>query len=295
MEKYDKHVGIVLGEIGCLFRSNIEDHIKDYELVKKDDVEWLLEPLTEISHPADLVLDAFQICTRWDSVYKLYFHLKDASSIYIPFDKPIKEPIGMRREGNTIIFLDIGEEDIPKPNPFDKSMIIKGDLKPIESKRIPSIWDELVVPFTTIGIWQAVLLDETMALFPKVWHANYLRKTYVFSQADMQQIYDENYKYVLPSDDYLKLLAKYKSTMERDYKTRIDIFKHNKLASYLNRDDIWPTVEIDGDKAIATYHYWNDWGGFCRRIIPVEKHGKSVKIGEFEREVLVEYDCGLRY
>lgn len=262
--------GYVLGKIGCKFRSNIENHIKDYILQKGDDVEWLLDPLDELSHSDDYVLDAFQVSTPWESIYELYFHLKDATSIYIPFDKPIKKPIGIRREGNTIYFDDIREDDIPAPNPFDKSMIIKGDLKPLEASEIPSIWDDLVVPFTTRGIWQAVLLNETSVMFPKGWHADYLRKSYVFSYDDMHEIIREH---------------------EKEY---YDI-DHAKLAYYQNRYEIMPSVKIDGDKAIVTFHYWNDWSGFCKMIIPVEKHGASVRIGKYNHETLVEYESRIMY
>lgn len=266
----NKSIGTVLGEIGGMFIKNIKKHMKDFILNKGDDVEWLLEPLDEISHPDNYVLDAFQISTRWESIYELYFHLKNATSIYIPFDKPINEHCGMRKEGNTITFLDNDEEDIPKPNPFDKSMIIKGDLNPIEARAIPSIWEDLVVPFTTVGIWQAVLLHQTVTLFPKGWHANYMKSIYVYSLEDIQMI-----------------IKKHK---RESYE-----FDHEKLATYLNRDDIMPSVEIDGDKATASYFYWNDWSGFCRMIIPIEKQGHSVKFGKFERKKLVEYDCGWNY
>ncbi len=271
MKDKDKHISAILGEIGCKFRSNIENHIKDDSLRKENNVEWLLEPLDEISHRADYVLDAFQISTRWESIYELYFHLKNATSIYIPFDKPINEHCGMRKEGNTISFDDIGlRDEFPKPKPFDKSMIIKDDLNPLASKAIPSIWDEMVVPFTTVGIWQAVLLHQTLTLFPKGWHANYMKSIYVYSLEDMQKII-------------------------KQHKRESYGFDHEKLASYLNRDDIMPSVKIDGDKAIAAYYYWNNWSGFCRRIIPVEKHRNTIKFGEFEREKLVEYDCGWKY
>ena len=68
MEMIDSNIGATLGEIGCRFRSNIENHIKDYELQKGDDVEWLLEPLDAISHSPDIVLDAFQIGSEWGSL-----------------------------------------------------------------------------------------------------------------------------------------------------------------------------------------------------------------------------------
>ena len=107
-------------------------------------------------------------------------------------------------------------------------------------------------------------------MFPKGWHADYMTKTYVFSHDDMKDIINK-------------------------HKRESHDFDHEKLAKYLNRDDILPSVEIDGDKAIATFHYWNDWKGFCKRIIPVEKHGHTVKFGEYDREILVKYDCGIVY
>ena len=181
----------VLGEMGCRFRSNIENHIKDYKLQKGDDVEWLLEPLDAISHSANIVLDVFQIGTKWESFYKLYFHNKDASLAYVAYDHPIERPRGYRKEGNTIHFLEPDEiEEMPKPNPYSKTMLIKGTPEENLMSDVPDIWEDLIVPFNEIGVWQAVLLNETIALFPKGWHGNYLEKTYVFSKADMQQIID---------------------------------------------------------------------------------------------------------
>lgn len=285
--------GHVLAKIGREFRSNIENHIKDYILQKGDDVEWLLEPLDELSHSDDYVLDAFQVSTPWESIYKLYFHLKDTASIYIPFDKPIQESIGIRSEGNTIYFDDIREDDIPTPNPFDKSMIIKGDLKPLEASAIPSIWDDLVVPFTTRGIWQAVLLNETKAMFPKGWHADYLRKTYVFSYDDMSEIYQQH-KGIFHDVDKEKAIS-WLNRINKEYDSKFTYFDHAKLAYYQDRYEIMPSVKIDGYKAIVTFHYWNDWSGFCKMIIPVEKHGASVRIAKYNHETLVEYESRIMY
>ena len=173
MEQNNINLGAILGDMGCKFRSNIENNIKDYELQKEDEVEWLLEPLDAISHSADLVLDAFK--NGWE------------------------------------------------------------------------------------------------ALFPKGWHANYMKKIYVFSKADKQQIIDK-------------------------FKNRFnDLYDFKRLASLLDCDEIMPSVEINGNKAVASYYYWNNWSGFCRRIIPIERQGQSVSFGESEREVLVKYDCGIRY
>jgi hypothetical protein len=299
MKNTETNISLTLGEIGCQFRSKIENHIKDYRLQKDDDVEWLLEPLDEISHLSDYILDAFQITTRWESIYQLYFHLKGANSIYRPFDKPIVRSHEKQKERDTISFGDIKwREEEPRPNPFVKSMIIKDDLNPLASKAIPTIWEDLVVSFTTVGIWQAVLLNEIPALFPKGWHADYLRKVYVFSHDDMQSIYDHCKTLVDDfSDSDKKKLDAYLKSIDRpnrikDALTTSDL---DRLKYYLDRMDIMPSVKIDGDNAVATFFYWNDWSGFCKMIIPVEKHGNSVKIGKQEHETLVEYDCRIVY
>ena len=174
----------LLGEIGCRFRSNIENHIKDYELQKGDDVEWLLEPLDEISHSPDIVLDAFQIGSKWESFYKLYFHNSNTTRVYVPYDDhPFDRPNGFRKEGNTISILEPDEiEERPKPNPYSKTMLIKGSPEENLMSDVPDIWEDLVVPFTEIGVWQAVLLNETLTMFPKGWHANYMNKIFIFSK-----------------------------------------------------------------------------------------------------------------
>ena len=297
MEQQDKNIGTRLGEIGCAFRSNIEDHIKDYILQKGDDVEWILEPLDVISHSAEIVIDAFQYSSPLDSFYRLYFHNKNAVNTYVAYDKPFKEPSFTKSVGNKIYFLKSDEiEKVPDPNTYDKTMIIRETQNFHVVNYIPSIWKDLIVPFTEKGIWQAVLLNETISLFPKGWHGNYLNKTYVFSKEDMQLIASsckqliEHYINKERLVAYLKSMG-YSDPLKYDF-TESD---YEKLVTYLDREDIMPSVEIDGNKAVASFYYWNDWSGFCRKIIPVERKGKSVIFGETEHEVLVKYDCGIRF
>ena len=282
-----------LGEMGCRFRSIIENHIKDDSLQKGDDVEWLLEPLDAISHPGDLVLDAFKYGTRWESFYRLYFHNKDARSSYLPYNLPPDSDLLSDIKKGWVLD---DEREIPDPNPFDQSMIIQDELDIWSIDEIPSIWDEIIVPFTVAGIWQAVLLNEIIALFPKGWHANYLKKTYVFSKADMQQIIDDKKSRFEYTDEEIEILNAYWRSLDKT--PHFDQYKksnYDKLVSYLDRDDILPSVVINGDEAVASYYYWSEWSGFCRRMIPVQRHGQSVAIGKPDYEVLIAYDCGIMY
>lgn len=296
-------MGVVLGETGNRFRSIIEAHIKDYQLQKGDDVEWLLEPLNAISHSPDIVLDAYQLGTECESFYKLYFHNKDASLSYVAYDQPFERPSGFRKEGNTIIILDLDEiPEWPKPNPYKKTMLINGTPEENAMSDVPSILEDLIVPFTELGIWQAMLLSEAIALLPKGWHANYLEKTYVFSKADMQRIIDGcKTKYSDYTDAELEKLKAYYRFLGRPssvFKYRGFGFRksdYERLTTFIGREDILPSVEICGDKAEVTYFYWSEWGGFCRNHIPVERRGQSVAIGKPDEEVVVAYDCGICY
>ena len=297
METTDKSMGAVLGEIGRKFRSNIENHIKDYELQKDDDVEWLLEPLDAISHSQDIVLDAFQIGTKWESFYKLYFHNKDATQTYVPYNEPFKEPSPFKVVGNKIVFLKKDEiEKVPDPNQFERTMLIKETLNVHAGYRIPAFWSELNVQFSEAGVWQAVLLNEIAVMFPKGWHANQWERTFIFSREDLQQIVnDKKGRYDYTDEEIEKLNAYWKFL---DMTPHFDQYKksnYDRLVSYLDREDILPSVDISGDKAVASFCYWSDWRGFCRASVPVKRCGHSVAIGKPNDEILIAYDCGWRY
>ena len=182
------NLGLILGDIGCVYRNNINAHVKDYRLQKEDgNMEWLLEPLDAISHAEEIVLDIFDIESERRELARLYFHARNATQLYVPFDKPFKKPEGVKRIGNTIIFRGEDEiEKVPAPNPFDKAMLIQEPLNIYARDAIPSIWDELLVQFTEVGIWQALLLEETKVPYPQGYYPNYC----VYSKADMQQIID---------------------------------------------------------------------------------------------------------
>ena len=291
MNLYNNVYNPVLGEIGCQFRRVIEHHIKDHELLKGDDVEWLLGPLNSISHSPDVVIDAFKFDNRLGSCYGLYLHNKRASQTYVAYDRNYTErELEILRHMNSLRKEKGIEEEINlEPKPFDKTMVIRDTLNSSASGMIPSIWDELVIPFTEAGIWQAVLLNETRALFPKGWHANYMSKLYVFARADMQKIFDR-YNELIDAD-LKETNANRKSRGENEVKKS----DYNWMAPFMDRDDIMPSVKVDVDKAVAYYCYWNDWSGFCRASVPVERRGQSVNIGEPDKEVLFGYTCNIIY
>ena len=263
MLKEDDNIGAALGEIGCRFKSTIEDHIKDYRLLNEDDIEWLLEPLDAISHSADIVLGAFRKGDHLGWLYELYFHQHDASAIYVPFGPPYE-----KYNGEVSLF-ELDDEGVPDPKPYNKTMLVRGLANWLTIEAVPKIWNDLTIRFTEEGVWQALLLHQAFTFMPKGWHGHYNDAKYIFSQDDLQRI-----------------ISKYSSHK------RID---QEKLASCRERNDIMPSVAIDGDKAEISYCTWNNWSGFCRFSVHMEKHNLSVKFGERDRETLVEYDCGIRF
>ena len=304
MESIDRNIGAILGEIGCRFRSNIENHIKDYDLLKEDDIEWLLEPLDLIKHPDNLVLDAFKKGDSCGWLYELYFHERGATAVYVPYDHPIEWPPKFTKlEGNTIRFLEADEiERPPKPKPYDKSMLVKGLANWQVLEAVPRIWNDITVPFNKLGVWQSLLLRETFIHFPKGWHGLYYEELHVFSREDMQQIIDDckSKYYDFTDAEFERLEAYYRFLGQPESVFKMGGFgfrksDYERLAAFIDRRDIMPSVDINGDKAEVSYCYWNDWEGFCRRTIPVERRGHSVVIGKPKREVLVEYDCGICY
>ena len=292
MNSYNNVCNPALGEIGCQFRRVIEQHISNHNLLKGDNVEWLLEPLDTISHSPDIVIDAYKFDNRLGTCYELYFHNKRASQTYVAYDRNyterefeiVRRINELRKERGIEGVIDLN------PKPFDKTMVIKDTLNANASWMIPPIWDELVVPFTEVGIWQAVLLYETRALFPTGWHANYMKKIYLFSKAgDMQKIFDRYCKVRDANIDQIN--ADRKSRGEKEM-TKSD---YDWMAPFVDRDDIMPSVKVEGDKAVVYYCYWNDWSGFCRASVPVERRDKSVAIGEPDKEVLFGYTCNIIY
>ena len=291
MNSYNNVYNPVLGEIGCQFRRVIEQHISNHNLLKGDNVEWLLEPLDTISHSPDVVIDAFEFDNRLGTCYKLYFHNKRALQTYVAYDRNYTErEFEIVRRMNELR-KERGIEGVIDLNPklFDKTMVIKDTLNANASRMIPPIWDELVVPFTEVGIWQAVLLDETRTMFPTGWHANYMKKIYIFSKADLQKIFDRYNE--LMNADIQEINVDRRSRGDNEVKKS----DYNWMAPYIGRDDIMPSVEVDGDKAVVCYCYWNDWSGFCRASIFVERRGKSVVISKSSKDVLFGYCCNIIY
>jgi hypothetical protein len=123
----------------------------------------------------------------------------------------------------------------------------------------------IIVRRSKMAAWEAYLLTNAYTLLPAFWHALYNMRRYIFSTADMEQIV------------YLK---KY------DWRVIGQI------------ESLLPTVELNGDIAVVTCCYWNDWEGLVRESVSYQFHnfeGQRIKqIGQ-NREILYPFKSSIMF
>lgn len=117
---------------------------------------------------------------------------------------------------------------------------------------------------TPMGVWQAYLLCISKTVLPFSGILYYTKRELIFQR--------EQFKY-------------------------IHFLEVQEIESLYNLEtDLSPKVSIDGNKAVVSCCYWNDWGGLFREYVEITflENGK-VKIGDFTNENYFKYDLGIRY
>lgn len=161
---------------------------------------------------------------------------------------------------------------------YTDSLRIDGRIDYESASKVPAALTYMEVPFTEEGIMQAWLLDNLTDFMPKGWHANYGAKTFIFDESRVDELF--------PNTDNGSTL-----TTSLNY----DRMKVKDKVMALDRASLLPSVTIDGDTAVMEYAYWNNWSGMNKVRVPVTKVGNTVVFGEPEKEILVEYHCGIRF
>ena len=159
--------------------------------------------------------------------------------------------------------------------PYEDSLLIHGRIGFGEADDVPPILSYFYVPFTEEGIMQAWLLDNITDFMPRGWHMNYSTVYYVFDTERIEKMF--------PVYD-----AETCGSFGRRSKVRDEVLA-------LDLETLLPSVKITGDKAILEYAYWNDWRGMVKSTVEVEKDGNSVKFSRSKNEVLIKYDCGIKF
>lgn len=125
--------------------------------------------------------------------------------------------------------------------------------------------ENVAVPYSVNGIWQAFVLSELWCTaLPLGWHSNYSRKEYVLTE----RVYTNKGTYVPERSEY-------------DFDT-FYVSKH-----------YFPKVTLNDDhSAEIQLCVWNDWHGLALATITAKWDKGTVRFSEPNMQTLVEFDCG---
>lgn len=146
------------------------------------------------------------------------------------------------------------------PMKYEDFMYIHNMIPQSEARLIPKVWNHLKVENSAKGAWQACILEYMATpLMPLVWHAGYIARKFILSFVDLKD---------LPVD----------------------------CSEFCNDESILPGVrQIEGAKYKVSHTYWNPWNGLVRFSTIVEiKDGRPLFSDE-DDDVLIPYDCGIRF
>ena len=139
-----------------------------------------------------------------------------------------------------------------------KLLVVKPDVCDYE------IWNHITVEDSHMGAWQAYLLNSIKYTLPLFWHAIYGKRSYVYSEDDIVRI--EHIRESTPKE--------------------FELIKHLDLA---------PIVVKYGSKYYIMCYYWNDWSGLNKEYTEISIENNKPVISTINREIIIEYDCGIRF
>ena len=126
-------------------------------------------------------------------------------------------------------------------------------------------FNHLTIEPTAMGFWQAYLLSIGKTLLPFSGHLNYTKRKLVFAHEQLKDISLSLQKGSVPELENLDA-------------------------------EVSPSVQIKDKQAIVSCRYWNKWGGLIRESAKITFfYGKVYLLEDFEEQVLIKYDCGIRY
>ena len=129
---------------------------------------------------------------------------------------------------------------------------------------IYNVFNHLLIEPSPMGAWQAYLMLIATHFLPTAWHGGYSKRSMIFT-----------------NDEYLK---------------RINRVTYKKPKVIRNFEDLSPSVTFDGNNATVMCHYWSPWRGLVKESVPMTFiGGKAYFLDAEHRDVLVKYDCGIRF
>ena len=126
------------------------------------------------------------------------------------------------------------------------------------------IFEHLNVETTAMGAWQAFLLSIAVSQLPTSWHGGYRKKKIIFSKENLEIC--------------------------------LSLFKRIDFSSVNFDDDLKPRVSVEGNDAVVSCCFWNDWRGLYRETNKIKlDNGRADFSEECDVKVLYKYNCGIRY
>ena len=126
------------------------------------------------------------------------------------------------------------------------------------------MFEHLHIEPSLMGAWQAYLLCISKTLLPFSGILYYTKRKLIMSNDQLRDIRPLLRLKIIPELENLEV-------------------------------DVAPSVTIDGNNALVSCCYWNDWGGLIREYVPVFFNNDRVRIGDFHDEVLIKFDCGIMF
>lgn len=142
-------------------------------------------------------------------------------------------------------------------------------LKTPESKYELNIWDYIKAENSIDGAWDAYFLYIVWHFLPLWWHANYNKRTYLFSKEDADEI-------------------------QLFYGREEELHKIKKAIKPLVCDP--EVIEANKGYFFVCCCYWTNFGGLIKETVRVHisEEGK-VSFKEIEKLTLHKYECGIRF
>ena len=127
-------------------------------------------------------------------------------------------------------------------------------------------WNLLSVEDSPAGAWQVVILYNLWHYLPLFWHANYEKRTYLYSDAQMRKV------------------VKQQPEFGEQPITKFDP----------NRYHVVPCIWLKKNYYVVSTYYWTDFGGlkFVMHKLTLKPH-VHVNVTPYSRSTLFRYECGI--
>lgn len=230
----------------------------------------LLLPLLKIKDGYEL--DFYNVGGQTGSRFVPYVCRADATEPYIPTVYEDGTPVEFieRYSLHLDLFGDMEEEPKKIHIPYDETKRVVDMLAYDECKDIPKALSYFRVQFTKAGILQAWLLENISNLLPLNWHSGYNRVSYILDEEEIDWGFVSDF-----------------NSKEFEYAEEA-IWR-------MDRESLYPTVNVNGDEALLTVTYWNAWSGLVKMNVKANKKGSGIVFEEAERTTLVSYKTGIRF